>query len=97
MDHYKDARAKTLLVSDVLGMPGKEATIEDLFPKDYYLQKVCESHELKLRSKGLTTDAITLSGSGLVLPRLQQCFNKLKVDFNKVSAGKANPPRLDPL
>ena len=52
------------------------------------MQKVRESHELKLKSKGLTTDAITLSGSGPVLPRLHQCFEKLKVDFNKGSAGK---------
>ena len=85
---YKDVRAVTLLVGDALGMPGKEATIEDLFPEDYYMQKVCESHELKLKSNGLTTDAITLSGSGPVLPRLQQCFDKLKVDFNKGSVGK---------
>ena len=88
---YKDARAVTLLVGDALGMPGKEATIEDLFSdaEDYYMEKVRESHELKLKSKGLTTDAIKLNGSGgPVLPRLRQCFNDLKVDFNKESAGK---------
>ena len=50
---YKDARAETLLVGDLLGMPGEEATIEDLFPDDYYLQKVRESHKPKLKSKGL--------------------------------------------
>ena len=85
---YKDAQAVTLLVGDALGMPGKEATIEDLFPEAYYMQKVRKSHELKLKSKGLTTDAITLSGSGPVLPRLHQCFDKFKVAFNKGSAGK---------
>ena len=52
------------------------------------MEKVRESHELKLKSKGFATDAITLSGSGPVLPQLHQCFNKLKVDFNKGSAGK---------
>ena len=87
---YKDARAVTLLVGDALGMPGEEATIEDLFAdaEAYYMEKVCESHELKLKSKGLATDAITLSGSGPILPRLYQCFNKHKVDFNKGSVGK---------
>ena len=39
---YKNARAVTLLAGDALGMPGKEATIEDLFPEDYYMQKVRE-------------------------------------------------------
>ena len=85
---YKNARAGTLLVGDVLGMPDKEATIEDIFPEAYYREKVCESHELKLKNKGLTQNAITLSGSGPILPRLQQCFDKLKVDFNKGSAAK---------
>ena len=85
---YKDARARTLLVGDALGMLGKEATIEDLFPEVYYMEKVRESHELKLKSRGFATDAITLSGSGPVLPRLHQCFDKLKVDFNKGSVAK---------
>ena len=43
---------------------------------------------MKLKSKGLSTDEITLNGSGPVLPRLHQCFDNLKVDFNKGSAGK---------
>ena len=85
---YKDARAVTLLVGDALGMPGEEATIEDIFPVAYYMKKVRTAHKLKLKSKGLNTDKITLSGSGPVLPRLRQCFDKLKVDFNKESAGK---------
>ena len=87
---YKDARAVTLLLGDALGLPGEEATIEDLFAdaEAYYLEKVCESHELKFKSKGLATDAITLSGSGPILPRLYQCFNKFNVDFNKGSVSK---------
>ena len=53
------------------------------------MEKVREAHKLKLKSKGLTTDAIELKGSGgPVLPRLRQCFNELKVDFNKGSVGK---------
>ena len=78
----------TLLLGDALGMSGKEATIEDLFEDTYYIEKVCESHELKLKSRGLATDAIALSGSGSILPRLHQCFDEIKVDFNKGSVGK---------
>ena len=85
---YKDARAVTLLVGDALGMPGEVATIEDLFPEVYYMEKVRESHKRKLKSKGSGTGAIKLKGSGPVLPRLHQCFDKLKVDFNKGSVGK---------
>ena len=85
---YKDARAVTLLLDDALGMSGEEATIEDLFDDAYYIEKVCESHKLKLKSRGLATDAITLGGSGPILPRLHQCFDEIKVDFNKGSVGK---------
>ena len=85
---YRGARAVTLRVGDALGMPDEGATIEDLFTEAYYMEKVRESHALKLKSKGLTTDAITLSGSGPVLPRLQQCFDKLKVDLDKRAVGK---------
>lgn len=85
---YRGARAVTLRVGDALGMPDEGATIEDLFTEAYYMEKVRESHALKLKSKGLTTDAITLSGSGPVLPRLQQCFDKLKVDPDKRAVGK---------
>ena len=85
---YKDARAVTLLVGDALGMPGKEETIEDLFSEAYYIDKVRKSHEQKLKGKGFGTDAITLTGSGPILPRLYQCFDKLEVDFNKGSVGK---------
>ena len=85
---YKDARAVTLLLGDALGMSGKEATIEDLFEDAYYIEKVCESHKFKLKSRGLATDAVALSGSGPILPRLHQCFDKIKVEFNKGSVGK---------
>ena len=85
---YKDARAVTLLVGNALEMPNEEITIEDLFAEAYYLEKVRESHALKLKSKGLETDAIAISGSGPVLPRLRQCFDELDVNFNKGSAAK---------
>ena len=85
---YKDAQAVTLLLGNVLGMAGKEATIEDLFEDAYYIGKVCESHELKLKRMGLASDAIALSGAGPILPRLRQCCDEIEVDFNKGSVGK---------
>ena len=52
---YKTARAMTILVGEACGMPADAATIEDLFPENYYLKKVRESHQLKLQSKGLAS------------------------------------------
>ena len=77
-----------MLIGDALGMAGKEATTEDLFEDAYYMEKVYESHELKLKRLDLTPAALGLSGAGPILPRLRQCCDELKVDFNKGSAGK---------
>ena len=88
LTRYKDAQAMTLLLGDVLGMPNEEATIEDLFPESYYIKKVRESHKTNLKSKGLTASNIKLRGSGPILPRVRQCFDKLEVDLNKGSVGK---------
>ena len=87
LTRYKDARAVTLLIGDVLKKLHKVVTIEDLFPEDYYLEKIRETHAAKLKSKGLDVDVIKLSGSGPILPRLRQCFDKLQVDFNKGPVG----------
>ena len=84
---YKDAHARTVLIKDVIqGKPA--ATIEDLFPEEYYLKKVRESHGRKLISKGLSVDSVNLEESGPVLPRLNQCFQQIGVKFNKGSAAK---------
>ena len=85
---YKEARAATLLVGHAVGTSGGTVTIEDIFPESYYLKKVRESHENKLKNKGLSDDAIEISGSGPVLARLKQCFDKIGVDFNKGSVAK---------
>ena len=85
---YSETRAETLLIGDAIEMSRGTATIEDTFPEDYYLKKTRESHEKKLTGKGLSTDAIGLSGSGPILPRLKQCFDKIDVDFNKGSVAK---------
>ena len=85
---YREARARTLLVGDAMGLRFSGATIEDLFPEDYYLQKVIESHERKLSSRGLSGESIKLSGTGPVLARLRQCFRQVGVDLNKGSAAK---------
>ena len=88
LTRYKDARAATLLIGDAFKEPHKVVTIEDLFPEDYYLEKVRETHAAKLKNKGLDVDVIKPSGSGPILPGLRQCFDKLPVEFNKGSVGK---------
>ena len=88
LTQYKHPRAKTLLLGGAIGLADSLATIEDLFPEDYFLQKTREAHLGKLESRGLDASAIQANGSGPILPRLHLCFEEIGVAFNKGSVGK---------
>ena len=85
---YKGTHAKTLLIGDAIPRKKSTVTIEDIFPEEYYLEVVRESHSEKLLSKDLGRDSISVDGSGPILPRLNQCFERIGVEFNKGSAAK---------
>jgi AAA15 family ATPase/GTPase len=84
---YKDAHSFTLLLGEVLEIEG-DFMIEDLFPANYYLQKVRESHENKLKAAGKNKKDLSISGDGPILPRVEQACNKLDILFNKGSVAK---------
>ncbi len=88
LTRYKDATARTLLLGDSIGMPSSEATIEDLFPEDYYLEKARESHEGRLKASDLAWEDIRIHGAGPLLQRVKQGFEQVGVQFNKGSVGK---------
>ena len=62
--------------------------LEDIFPDEYYVEKVRESHAKKFTSIGKQTKDLRLSGSGPILPRIEQAFKDLNLQFNKGSAAK---------
>ncbi len=84
---YKEARARTVLIGDALGIEGA-VTIEDLFPNDYYLDKTRESHASKFQSAGRSVDALEIEGMGPILPRLSRRCEAMGVQFNKGSVAK---------
>jgi len=87
LTRYKTSRSATLLLAPAIGERG-DLTIEELFPEDYYLSKLRESHALKLTAIGKSDKDLTLPRSGLILPRVQAACDALGIQFNKGSVAK---------
>ncbi len=63
---------KILSLSDVLGKSGKELTIEDIFPEDYYLKFVELTYQTELKGKKIVLD----SSDGMLIKRIEAYFHK---------------------
>lgn len=88
LTRYKKSRSATLLLGKAIGVDGQDVTLEDLFPEDYYFRKVRQSHASKLKAVGKEESDLVLLGNGPILPRVQQAFVTLNVQFNKGSVAK---------
>jgi len=63
---------KILLLSDVLGKSGKELTLEDIFPEDYYLRFVESTYQKELGGKKIVLD----KGEEMLVKRIEAYFQK---------------------
>ncbi len=89
LTRYKGTRSTTLLLGHVVGVDGQDFTIEDIFPPDYYLEKVRRSHANKLKAVGKNESDLLLHGTnGPILPRVQQGCDEQGIQFNKGSVAK---------
>jgi hypothetical protein len=88
LTRYKNHRSATLLLGDSAGVQTRDFTIEDLFPDEYYLAKVRESHAPKLGALGKSDSDLSLAGAGPILPRVLAACDALGVQFNKGSVAK---------
>jgi len=88
LTRYKQNRSETLLLGNAVNVTGRDFMIEDLFPEDYYVTKVRESHAQKLKVVGKQESDLMLSRGGPILPRVQQICDTLGVQFNKGSVAK---------
>ncbi|PUB74137.1 MAG: hypothetical protein DBO99_19315 [gamma proteobacterium symbiont of Ctena orbiculata] len=86
---YKDAKSGTVLLGDTIHGVEKVATIEDLFPEEYYIEKVRESHQEKIADAGMQQEQVVLEGDGPILPRVEVACSKHGLMFNKGSVAKA--------
>jgi hypothetical protein len=65
---------------------GKEVSIEDLFPEDFYLKQVAEFYKQQLSGAGVTT--LSLQPGDQLVKRVERFFEGIGVPFNKGSIAK---------
>lgn len=83
---YKGSKAEAISVGSAMKIAGKEASIEDLFPEDFYLKHVSEFYKKQLSGAGVT--AIALPPGEQLVKRVERFFEGIGVPFNKGSIAK---------
>lgn len=83
---YNDTKSSVDTLNEVLEVKGKDFAIEDIFTEDYYLSKVEQVYKSQLTATG--TKKIKLTGSDLLVNRVEQALKDLGISFNKGSVAK---------
>ncbi|HEU4438984.1 MAG TPA: hypothetical protein VFT36_07020, partial [Methylomirabilota bacterium] len=60
---------------------GRDASIEDMFPEDFYMKHVVELYKQPLAGAGLT--AVTLPAGAQLVKRVEAFFGSVGVPFNR--------------
>ena len=88
LTRYKSNRSATVFVGEASGSSQRDFAIEDLFPEDYYLGKLRESHGPKLKAIGKSQADLNFSGQGLLVSRSEKGCEAAGIQFNKGSVAK---------
>ncbi|MFN4014230.1 MAG: AAA family ATPase [Reyranella sp.] len=86
LTRYKDAKAAIVMLGDAIGISTK-VEIEDLFPADYYVEKINTVYGKYLAAAGVTK--LELSGGGSLSDKVERAFKAVGLSFNKGSVAKA--------
>jgi predicted ATP-dependent endonuclease of OLD family len=81
---YQDQNSQVSLLNEFFGGDKKAVSIEDIFPEDYYLEKVLEIYKAKLPTGNLQI----AEGDDLFCKRIERHFESLNLKFNKGSVAK---------
>jgi len=86
LTRYQPRRAVALSLGDVVGVKGREFSIEDLFPEDFYLDRVKRVYAKQLAAASVTE--VVLPNGDQVCKRAELLFEKCGLKFNKGSVTK---------
>ena len=78
---YRGGKAGALSLGPAMKVMGREVSVEDLFPEDFYLKHVLEVYKQPLAGAGLT--AITLPAGNQLMKRVEAFFHGVGVPFNR--------------
>lgn len=83
---YNDAKASVLTLKDCISSDSTEYSIEDIFTEEYYKGKVMEVYQSKLTAAGCSE--LELIGNDQMVKKIERCFEKYGLQFNKGSVAK---------
>jgi hypothetical protein len=68
-------------LGEAIGISGREFSIEDMFPDDFYLEKVKQVYKKELTTAGV--DKIDLKGNDRLCKRVERTLEGFGIKFNK--------------
>jgi predicted ATPase len=83
---YRGGKAGALSVGPAMKIMGRDVSIEDLFPEDFYLKHVLEVYKQPLAGAGMT--AIALPAGTQLAKRVEAFFHGVGVPFNRGAVAK---------
>lgn len=83
---YNDTKSKVETLSETLELKEGEFAIEDIFPDEYYLDKVQQAYKTQLAGVGMKK--IKLTGTDLLVNKVERALAEFGITFNKGSVAK---------
>lgn len=84
--HYPASDAAVLSLGESVGQAGREFSIEDLFPDQFYLDLVRQVYKRQLSAAGATK--LQLIGKDQLCKRIERALDQHGIKFNKGSVAK---------
>jgi len=86
LTRYHSTPAHVLSLGECVGVQDREFSIEDLFPDDFYLERVKKVYGKQLAAAGETD--LELVGNDQLCKRVERALEKIGIKFNKGSVAK---------
>jgi len=86
LTRYHSNPAHVLGLAECVGKPNQQFAIEDLFPDEYYLERVKQVYAKQLAAAGVKK--LGLAGTDLLCKRVERSLEKHGIAFNKGSVAK---------
>jgi len=86
LTRYKSNTASVVSVGEAVGIKDSPFSIEDLFPDEFYLERVRKAYERQLAAAGVSK--LKLTGGGNLVARVERAMSDAGIKFNKGSVAK---------
>jgi predicted ATP-dependent endonuclease of OLD family len=83
---YQSHSAKVLSLGEIMDTKGREFAIEDIFPEEYFLERVKRVYNKQIAAAG--AESIKLTGDDQLVKRVERAMENIGITYNKGSVAK---------